>query len=186
MRVIGGKAKGRKLRLVPGDTTRPIRDLVKESLFNILGNWVVGSIWLDLFAGTGSVGIEALSRGARCVLFLDTSHAAVRTIHTNLKMTDLQEGAEVRRENAFAYLSSQSPGDDQYDVIYIAPPQYKRLWQPVLELIDAYPNWLCPDGIAVVQIDPSEHEEILLNNLVKYDSRRYGSTLLLFYERLGE
>jgi len=85
IRVIGGKARGRKLKLVPGDTTRPVRDIVKESLFNILGQWVRGSRWLDLFAGTGSVGIEALSRGADSCVFLDMSREAVRTIHRILR-----------------------------------------------------------------------------------------------------
>ena len=77
MRVIAGKARGRKLKMVPGDTTRPVRDIVKESLFNILGDWVRDSRWLDVFAGTGAIGIEALSRGAEYCLFLDSARAAV-------------------------------------------------------------------------------------------------------------
>ena len=75
-RVISGKAKGKRLKLVPGDTTRPIMDRVKESLFNILGD-IGGTRWLDLFAGTGQVGIEALSRGAAAVVFVDKARAAI-------------------------------------------------------------------------------------------------------------
>ncbi len=71
MRVISGKARGHRLKRVPGDSTRPITDRVKENLFNILGDWVIGTNWLDLFAGTGQVGIEAISRGAKHAIFVD-------------------------------------------------------------------------------------------------------------------
>jgi 16S rRNA (guanine966-N2)-methyltransferase len=89
-RVISGKARGKRLKLVPGDTTRPIMDRVKESLFNILGV-VSGTRWLDLFAGTGQVGIEALSRGAAAVVFVDSGRAAVQTVRDNLAFTRLDE-----------------------------------------------------------------------------------------------
>jgi 16S rRNA (guanine966-N2)-methyltransferase len=91
MRVISGKAKGRKLRSVPGDTTRPITDRVREALFNIIGPDIEGATLLDLFAGTGSVGIEALSRGAKFVLFIDKNRHPITTIMTNLKDTDLRK-----------------------------------------------------------------------------------------------
>jgi 16S rRNA (guanine(966)-N(2))-methyltransferase RsmD len=160
-------------------------DRIKENLFNILGTSVQGSRWLDLFAGTGSIGIEALSRGADHCLFLDTSRAAIRTIHDNLRATDLEAGAEVRRMDAFAFLSGESGGEG-FEVIYVAPPQYKGLWRRALEAIDAQPGWLLPDGIAVVQIDPREYEDVPLSHLRLYDERRYGNTLLCFYERPGE
>lgn len=183
IRVIGGKARGRKLKLVPGDSTRPVRDIVKESLFNILGQWVRGSRWLDLFAGTGSVGIEALSRGAESCVFLDMSREAVRTIYENLEITGFGERATVHRLDAFAFLDSE-PGrqEEPFEVIYIAPPQYKGLWHKAVEAIDRQPGWLHPDGLAIAQIDPSEYEDIELNNLEKIDERKYGKTLLVFYE----
>lgn len=187
IRVIGGTAKGRKLKLVPGDTTRPVRDIVKESLFNILGQWVRGSRWLDLFAGTGSVGIEALSRGAEYCLFLDRSWPAVNTIRENLAIADVEERAAVQRADAFDFLSDGSSDDEErFEVIYVAPPQYQGLWRDALEMIDAGPAWLYPDGIAVVQIDPREYEEVPLKHLRKYDERKYGKTLLCFYEYPGE
>src|SRR6056300_1621168 len=95
MRVISGSAKGRKLKRVPGDSTRPIMDRVKENLFNILGDFVQGSRWLDLFAGTGQVGIEALSRQASEVVFVDNVYAAIKTIKDNLRHTELAAGAKV-------------------------------------------------------------------------------------------
>ncbi len=186
MRVIGGTAKGRKLKLVPGDTTRPVRDIVKEALFNILGEWVRGSHWLDLFAGTGSVGIEALSRGAASCLFLDTSAAAIRTIRENLAITGLAEGAQVQRADAFSFLAGTPPEGGRFEIIYVAPPQYRELWRRALEMIDAQPGWLYPDGLIVVQIHPREYEELALQKLVKTDERRYSKTLLCFYERPGE
>jgi len=94
MRVIAGKAKSRKLRSVPGDVVRPITDRVKESLFNILGDTIVDALFLDLFAGTGSVGIEALSRGARRAVFVERSRRAIETIKENLKITGLATQAE--------------------------------------------------------------------------------------------
>ncbi len=185
LRVIGGRAKGRRLKRVPGDTTRPVRDLVKGALFNILGGWVKGTVWLDLFAGTGSVGIEALSRGAAFCLFLDTSRTAVQTIRDNLALTGFTAEAEVRREDAFSFLSN-APAEEAFDAIYIAPPQYKGLWRQALQLIDNRPAWLAPGGIAVVQIDPQEYEDLPLRHLRLYDQRIYGNTMLCFYERAEE
>lgn len=183
MRVIGGRAKGRKLKLVPGDTTRPIMDRVKENLFNILGDRVRLSRWLDLFGGTGQVGIEALSRGASQVVFLDTARSAIQTIKANLEATQLSEGAQVWHMDAFQYL--QTTPDKLFDVIYIAPPQYKGLWRQVMELLDERPlPILAPNGIAIVQIDPKEMETWPLKHFQLYDQRKYGSTLLCFYEQI--
>ncbi|MDX2160771.1 MAG: 16S rRNA (guanine(966)-N(2))-methyltransferase RsmD [bacterium] len=179
LRVIAGSAKGRKLKLVPGDTTRPIMDRVKEALFSIIGRDVLDASFLDLFAGTGSVGIEALSRGAKQAVFIDTEPKAIQTINDNLKITGLAAKASVRRTDGFIYLSSRV--EQPYDFIYIAPPQYKEMWQKALRLIDAKPTWLTPEGTVIVQIDPEEFALLELQALVLDDERRYGSTLLLFY-----
>jgi 16S rRNA (guanine966-N2)-methyltransferase len=181
IRVIAGTAKGRKLKLVPGDSTRPIMDRVKESLFNILGTGIRGCSFLDLFAGTGSVGIEALSRGAERVLFIDNDRLAVRTVHENLEHTRLADRAEVLRTDAFAYLQRQNP--EAFEYIYVAPPQYKGMWKRILLALDENPAHLQPDGVVVVQIDPSEREEVALKGLRQYDERLYGRTLLWFFER---
>lgn len=181
MRVISGKARGRKLKRVPGDSTRPIMDRVKENLFNILGDSVPGSRWLDLFAGTGQVGIEALSRGAAHVVFVDKVTPAVRTTHSNLKHTGLERDATVLQRDAFRYLDD--PQGAPFDLIYVAPPQYLGMWAEVLARLDQEPaRYLEPEGLVVVQIDPKEEKALPLKNLELVDSRRYGSTLLLFYE----
>lgn len=181
IRVISGRAKGRKLKRVPGDTTRPIMDRVKESLFNILGTSVIGQTWVDLFAGTGQVGIEALSRGAAKVLFIDNGQAAVKTVYANLESTGLSDNAMVIQTDAFAYLRDRMR--QPVDVIFIAPPQYKGLWHEALRIVDLEPQrYLIEEGQVIVQLDPHEYEDLTLAHLALTDKRRYGNTLLLFYE----
>lgn len=184
MRVISGIAKGRRLRPVPGDVTRPISDRVKQALFDILGDDVVGADVLDLFAGTGSVGIEALSRGARRAVFIDSHRDAIATIQANLKLTGLATRAEVIRTDVFIYLANDPR--QSFHIIYIAPPQYQGLWARTLKLLDARPGWLAEDGVAIAQIHPKEYEPLALANLALVDQRRYGSTMLCFYERRAQ
>lgn len=183
LRVIAGKARGRRLRSVPGDSTRPITDLVKEALFNIIGKDIESAAFLDLFAGTGSVGIEALSRGAAMVLFVDNNRQAISTIQANVKSTLLEDQARVLRMDAFAWLE-RSP-EQVFEYIYIAPPQYKGLWKKALQAVDAHPGWLAEDGWVIVQIHPIEAETLSgsdsLKQLAEFDRREYGSTLLIFY-----
>ncbi len=179
LRVITGKAKGHTLYAVPGDITRPIMDRVKESLFNILGADIRDASLLDLFAGTGAVGIEALSRGAKFVRFVDRHPPAFRTIKSNLKKTKLGDAAEVLHQDAFDLL--QQDADRRFDYVYIAPPQYERIWLRALRALDACPAWLTDYAWVIVQIDPVEEEPVALSNLQEFDRRQYGSTLLLFY-----
>lgn len=184
MRVIAGIAKGRKLKAVPHETTRPITDRTKEALFSILGDWIVEARVLDLFSGTGAVGIEALSRGAAHVTFVEKSPAATRIIGENLRTTGLAERALVKRADVFKFLAQPSFPRQPFDLIYIAPPQYQQLWIKTIQMIDrSLDDWLLPDGAVIVQIHPIEYEALTLQNLVLYDERKYGSTLLCFYER---
>ncbi len=181
LRVAGGLARGRKLKSVPGESTRPVTDMVKQALFNILAADVPDSAWWDLFAGTGAIGIEALSRGAAFVRFSDLNRLSIETIRWNLNHCGLSERAEVRRGDAFALLAA-SP-DRQFDYVYIAPPQYQGLWQRALLALDASPTWLVEDGWAIVQIHPREYLSLALRHFVELEQRKYGSTLLVFYER---
>jgi 16S rRNA (guanine966-N2)-methyltransferase len=183
MRVIAGTAKGRKLKSVPGDSTRPITDRVKVALFDIIAGEVQGASFLDLFAGTGGVGIEALSRGTRRAVFVDLNPQAIRIIRENLMLTRLEKQATVIRSDSFQYLERRER--QPFDIIYVAPPQYQGLWVRALETINRQPDWLSPDGMVIVQIDPKEIHEIPMNRLSEFDRRRYGSTLLLFYEKPG-
>lgn len=186
LRVIAGKAKGRKLKTVEGDITRPITDRVKESLFNILGSDVIDSNWWDLFGGTGAVGIEALSRGASFVRFTDMNREPIETIKYNIAQCKFESQTEVRRADAFAYLSAKP--DREFEYIYIAPPQYKDMWSKALELLDENIGWLADDGWVIVQIAPREYRAptVAIEKLDEFDQRKYGSTLLVFYQRKEE
>ncbi len=182
MRVIAGTARGHKLQSVPGTVTRPITDRVKEALFDILSGWIEDTIGLDLFAGTGAVGIEALSRAAARVTFVERNRKALAVLQANLQHTKLVDAAIVVAGDAFRYLQRQNIGP--YDWIYVAPPQYHGLWLQALQQVDARPDLLTEDGIVVVQIHPREALPTEnLQHLVSTDQRKYGSTLLCFYQR---
>lgn len=183
LRVISGTAKGRRLRLVPGEGTRPISDRVKEALFNILGADIQGAWLLDLFAGSGSVGIEALSRGAAGALLVDKDPRALSTIRENLVATGFGDRAQVIRSDAFALLRDSPPRPVDY--VYIAPPQYRDLWAQALGELEAHPGWLNPDAWVIVQMHPKEARDLGLRRLVETQRRKYGSTLLIFYEFPG-
>ncbi len=178
LRIIAGSAKGRHLLSVPGPGTRPITDRVKEALFSMLAGGIEGATFLDLFAGTGSVGIEALSRGAARALFVDRSRKAVEVIHKNLAITGLRDRAEVLCRDSFRVLS-QLEGQT-FDYIYVAPPQYQDLWSRAMLQLDASPP-LTEDGVIIVQIHPKEYRELELVNLHPLRDRHYGSTALYFY-----
>ncbi len=178
MRVIAGKAKGRKLYSVRGASTRPITDRAKTSLFNIIGDDVINSHFLDLFAGTGQVGIEALSRGATRAVFVEKGTAALRTIRANLLLTEFVKMAQIIRADVFRYLVGPAT---PFDYIYIAPPQYRELWSQTLTVLDAHPAWLAEDGWAIVQIHPNEYRPLELKTLDLFDQRKYGSVMLCFY-----
>ncbi len=180
MRVISGSAKGRKLKAVPGDATRPVTDRVKEALFDILATDVRDARFLDLFAGTGGVGIEALSRGAREAVFVEKGRPALDTIRYNLEHTKLSERGRVVRADVLDFLKGPPRA---FEYIYVAPPQYKSLWSAALRAIDAQPAWLAGDGEIIVQIHPREYQPIDLLHFEPIDERRYGSTLLVFYAR---
>jgi 16S rRNA (guanine(966)-N(2))-methyltransferase RsmD len=179
IRVIAGIAKGRQLKLVPGDSTRPIMDRVKESLFNIIGRDIFDANFIDLFAGTGSVGIEALSRGAAHCTFIDLERNAIETIRDNLQRTRLAEKAVVKRADALALIAKAPP--QLFDFIYVAPPQYQQLWLKTLQALDSHPEWIPAETNVIVQIDPTEEVAVTFTHLELVDQRRYGNTLLRFY-----
>jgi 16S rRNA (guanine(966)-N(2))-methyltransferase RsmD len=182
MRVIAGSAKGVQLKPVPGSATRPISDRVKEALFNVLALEVPGAQVLDLFAGTGSVGIEALSRQAAKAVFVEKNSRAVATIRENLSRSRLGAHAVVVRADVFHYLSREP---NPFDLIYVAPPQYQGLWSRALLALDANAGWLHRDGQVIVQIFPKELEPLELATLRLASQRQYGSTLLCFFEHVA-
>ncbi len=188
MRVVTGEAKGRKLKTLKTMTgTRPIMDRVKTALFDILADEVVESRFLDLFAGTGSVGIEALSRGATHATFIEMDGKILKLVRENLQITKLADRAETLQADAFKFLTQQATTTGRtYDIIYVAPPQYQEMAARALTLLDTSP--LVPDdGLVIIQIHPKERTNVaavLCTRLFLTDERRYGSTLLMFYRNL--
>ena len=184
MGVVGGRATGLQPQSVPGKSTRPITDRVKEALFNILGPSIIDKAVLDLFGGTGAVGIEALSRGAERAVFLETNYKAYRTIQQNLKATQLEPYATVMKKDAFIFLKEEHT--EQFDLVYIAPPQYEGLWLEALQSLDENPELVRLWERVIIQIHPKEfNEETTYENFRIYDRREYADTMLVFYERFS-
>ena len=177
--MISGKARGVRLKQVDASITRPITDRVKEALFNIIGSDIINSSMLDMFAGTGSVGIEALSRGASYAMFLDVNSSAIEVINSNLSVTKLSNIGQVQQTDAFEYLDGSKR--KKFEYIYIAPPQYNGMWISALEHIDNNLEWMSNDGWVIAQMDPSEFSEYDFKNLCMFDKRQYGNTVLAFY-----
>ena len=184
MRVIAGKAKGRLLEPVPGKGTRPITDRAKEALFGVIGNDIIGCRFLDLFAGTGQVGIEALSRGAVEAVFVEQAGPALHTIRENLALTQMEAEARVVRADVFDFLALDVEPTDVFEYVFIAPPQYQGLWVRTLRTLDAHPGWLGDDAWVIAQIHPREYEDLGLERLMLFDQRTYGRVMLCFYIRV--
>jgi 16S rRNA (guanine(966)-N(2))-methyltransferase RsmD len=181
LRIIAGKVKGMRIQTVPGESTRPITDRAKEALFNIISSDLIDSSWLDCFGGTGSVSIEALSRGAKSSTIIDLHPLAIETIKRNLTHTKFNQYAEVIRTDTLVYLKKIPI--KAYDYVFIAPPQYKGVWQKTIEILDNNPHWVVDDGWIIVQIHPIEYKPLELKNFYEFDQRKYGSTLFVFYQR---
>ena len=180
MRIITGSARGCRLKTPKGaDVTRPTADRVKESLFNILGQMVAGRKVLDIFAGTGNLGLEALSRGAESAVFVDK--ATAKLIAENLQFTRLQEKGIVRSGDVFAELSRQAAGKAEFSLIFCDPPYHKGLWQQALRQIDASDGLMAENGILVVEHGAEENEIPELSRLQLVHNRRYGHTTQLSF-----
>jgi 16S rRNA (guanine966-N2)-methyltransferase len=180
LRVIAGSAKGARLRAPSFSGTRPISDRGKEGLFNILAPDLPGSTFLDLFAGTGGVGIEALSRGAASATFVEKAQSAITDLIFNLEKTRLRDRANIAAGDVFHFLLDEP---QPFDIVFVAPPQWLGLWERAVTAIDQRPDWVAESGIVVTQHDPKENVEIATSNLTKYSTRTYGNVQFVFYER---
>ena len=172
MRVIAGQWRGRPLKAPPGAATRPTSDRVREALFSILAARVADARVLDLFAGSGALGIEALSRGAQTATFVDDAPAAIRAIEANL--ATLRAAAEVRRSDVLRFLTSARRGAAQYDLVFLDPP-YRDAERLAPALSEALPAVLAPGAVAVAE---SDRRAPLALDLPLKDERRYGDTLI--------
>ena len=175
MRVIAGRYGGRHLQAPAGAATRPTSDRVREALFSVLGARVEGARVLDLFAGSGALGLEALSRGAERVTFVDSAPAALRVLRANLAA--LGADAEVVRADAVRWLRAASGGERQYSLVFLDPP-YRQAATLGAELSDVLQAVLGPDALVISESDRRAPLELTMPTT---DERRYGDTLIRFH-----
>lgn len=179
IRIIGGKLKGRKLVTVSGIKTRPTADRVRESIFNILGDTVRGARILDLFAGTGAMGIEALSRGAEFVLFADDHKAALSALGKNIKTCSLQDRASAIKWNLLNDLNIICSGRSAFNLVFIDPPYNKDMVRPTLSNL-AISHCLESNARLTIEHSPLEPISKNLPAFKISSQRRYGKTLVSF------
>jgi 16S rRNA (guanine966-N2)-methyltransferase len=185
MRVIAGRAKGRRLRTPKGRELRPTADRVKEALFNILPHDLVGRKVLDLFAGTGNLSIEALSRGAEEAVLVDVSREAAEVIEENLQTLKLAAESRVLTASVFKSVRMLSRRGEKFDLIFIDPPYDKELVGETLKAI-AKEELLAETGVAIAEHSVREKVQERYGTLVLTDRRRYGDTQLSFFTRGAE
>lgn len=184
MRVISGLRRGHKLNSPKGMDVRPTEDKVKESLFNILGTIDNDSIVLDLFAGSGSIGIEFLSRGAKESFFVDISSKSIETIRSNLLHTKFVEASTVLKSDALRAIRNLKSKGLKFDYIYVDPPfKDRELLDGVFKSLSENPL-IKDDGLLIVEHDSQLILEDEIVNFKKIDERRYGSKIITFFRTI--
>ena len=179
-RIIGGTGKGRRLRTPRGDTTRPTGARVRQTLFDILAPRVPGCRFLDAFAGNGSVGLEALSRGAARVVLVDQSRAAVEAVRENARALAAVGGdVQIYRQDSRIALAALADSGVRFDVIYLDPPYASDLYEPLLELAE---HLLEKAGLVVAEHFHKRALPERIGGLVSTRSVRIGDHTLTFYE----
>jgi 16S rRNA (guanine966-N2)-methyltransferase len=183
MRIIAGCVRGTRLKMVPGKHVRPTADRVKESLFSVIGPFFDGGWVLDLFAGTGALGLEALSRGADRAVFIDESPLSVETVRANIEATGMKERAEVYRRNAVAALKALQKRGLQFQLIFVDPPYMENWWEPVLKRIDDG-DMLADNGVIVAE-HPARRELPGQIGALRLTRRlHYGDTAISLYRKI--
>ena len=182
MRVISGTAKGKKLNSLEGLETRPTLDRVKEAVFNIIQFDIKDSVVLDLFSGSGALGIEALSRGAKEAILCDASSKAIKIINKNLEETRLKDKAKVINTDYLVTLSKIK--DKKFDIIFLDPPYKSDYVEKSIEYILKY-NLLAENGIIILETnDKNKIDEIKAKKgLEVYDTRKYGIAIIIFIRK---
>jgi 16S rRNA (guanine966-N2)-methyltransferase len=180
LRVIAGEYRVRRLDRIEGMDIRPTSDKVKGSLFNILGDSVIDSAFLDLFGGTGGIGIEALSRGAEHVVFIDTDIKSIKVLKGNLEHLNIIDNVEVLNTDYSTGISKLYNNNKKFDIIFIDPPYSVGLAQNALVEIDKHPI-LAQSGLIIVEHDSKDEMPSSQGKLYMYRSKQYGNTTLSFY-----
>ena len=178
MRVIGGMHKGRKIKSLKGKNTRPTADIVREALFDILGGKIAGSRFLDLFAGTGAVGIEALSRGSESAIFVEKSLEACLIIKQNLENLALTEKSRIIRDDAESALKNLLKQGEEFDIIFMDPPYSKNKIEPILSILRDFEPLK-----SIIVIQHAEDELFNTDGFLCYKRKKYGKSMLTFLIR---
>lgn len=176
MRVISGDFKGRPLKSVPTHQTRPTTDKVKEAVFHGIGPYFDGGRALDLFAGSGGLGIEALSRGVDTCVFVDQQPKAIKTIHENVRLLKIQDRVEVFKTDALRAIKAAGKRDLSFEYIFLDPPYKKFSYQELMEALIEH-GLVAENGVVICEHDASEEipETVGRLNLLKTD--HYGSNI---------
>lgn len=181
MRVIAGIAKKRLLKVPSGWTGRPTADRVKESLFNILGSRVLGCVFLDLFAGTGNIGIEALSRGAKKAVFVEKDRRAAGAIGHNLKMTGFESRSKVVVRDVCQGLAGIVAEGDRFDIVFLDPPYGQGLEVPVMEKVQEL-KLLTSGGLIISESSKRDALPPEIGGISLFRQEKYGDTVISFYQ----
>lgn len=180
MRVVSGSCKGRPLKAVPGVSTRPTTDKVKESIFNMIGPYFQGGMALDLFAGSGGLGIEALSRGMEKAIFVDKEFKAISTIRSNLEACHFSNQVEVYRNDADRALKALVKRELVFDLILLDPPYKKQKLVDVLCFISEN-NLVSEDGIIVCEHSDDVELPEKIASLSRWRHETYGMITVSLY-----
>lgn len=177
MRVITGSARGRRLKTLEGNDVRPTTDRVKEAVFSVIQFDIEGRRFLDLFAGSGQMGIEAISRGAREAVFIDSSAASVAAVRDNLRTCGFNGSAVVVQGDAMAYLNPRA-GRPEFDFAFLDPPYGKGILQTVLSVVASV---MKPGGAIICECPLEEAMPERVGDFVVFREYRYGKIKVTFY-----
>ena len=183
MRVISGQYRGRMLRTPKGLEVRPTSDRLRETLFNILAPCIEGCRFLDLCAGSGAVGIEALSRGARDVVFVDLSRRACAVIEENLESIGIANGARIVNRDALSALKRLAGESEQFDIAFFDPPYASELYSKVMAQLGAG-ELLAAEGIVITEHRAKTPPEPEYGDLRVYRQVKQGESSIAFYSRI--
>jgi 16S rRNA (guanine(966)-N(2))-methyltransferase RsmD len=188
LRIIGGACRGRRLYTPKGLRIRPTSDRVKESIFNIIAatlGSLEGLAVLDIFAGTGNLGIEALSRGAVKGTFVDNHQESVLLVKRNLELTGLADRSEVLRQDAVAALKGLAEAGDRFGIVFMDPPYHSESLTKVLDFISDS-RIIDRDSLVIAEFSPRDELDTIYGGLQQVDRRTYGDTAVAFFRLLTE
>jgi len=178
MKITGGTLKGRRIKTRRDNSTRPLLSRLRKSLFDVIGEKIKDIRFLDLYAGSGAVGIEALSRGARRAVFVEKDPLSAGVIEENIASCKLFSQVKIWRKNVLTFLPILLEGE-KFDFIFIAPPYYKKMQDKTLDIIEKIE---INKAAVIVQHSPHENINLTRKNMSIVKQKEYGDTILTFLE----